>query len=157
MAREVERKFLVGEAPPDLGRHPSEDILQGYVAIDAAAEVRVRRRGGSLTLTVKSAPAHARVEEEIEIDEARFASLWRLSEGRRIVKTRYLIEHDGNTIELDDYHDALRGLMTAEVEFPSEAASDAFDPPPWLGREITGDRRYANQTLATQGLPAKQT
>ena len=155
MAREIERKFLVDAAPPDLDRYPSDDILQGYVAIDAAAEVRVRRRGGTLTLTVKSAPARTRVEEEIEIDEARFESLWKLSEGRRIIKTRYLLEHDGATIELDDYHDALAGLMTAEVEFPSEAASDAFRPPPWLGREITGDRRYANQTLATRGLPAE--
>jgi CYTH domain-containing protein len=154
MAREIERKFLVGEAPPDLDRCPSDDILQGYVAIDAAAEVRVRRRGASLTLTVKSAPARIRVEEEIEIDEARFESLWKLSEGRRIVKTRYLLEHEGATIELDDYHDALAGLMTAEVEFPSEVASERFQPPPWLGREITGDRRYANQTLATDGLPA---
>jgi CYTH domain-containing protein len=113
---------LVGDAPPELSPHPSEEILQGYVAIDATAEVRIRRRGECL-LTVKSAPARTRVEEEIEIDEARFASLWKLSEGRRIVKTRYLIEHDGATIELDDYHDALAGLMTAEVEFPTEAAA----------------------------------
>jgi CYTH domain-containing protein len=153
MASEIERKFLVGDAPPGLSRHPSEEILQGYVAIDAMAEVRVRRRGESLTLTVKSAPARTRIEEEIEIDEARFASLWKLSEGRRIVKTRYLIEHDGATIELDCYRDALAGLMTAEVEFPTEAASDAFQPPAWLGSEITGDRRYANQTLATHGIP----
>src|SRR5215208_5259367 len=103
MASEIERKFLVRDAPPELDRYPSEEILQGYVAIDATAEVRVRRHGGSLTLTVKSAPARTRVEEEIEIDEARFASLWKLSEGRRIVKTRYLIEHDGVTMELDDY------------------------------------------------------
>jgi adenylate cyclase len=154
MPREIERKFLVDEAPPDLERHPSEDILQGYVAIDAAAEVRVRRRGESLTLTVKSAPARIRVEEEIEIDEARFASLWQLSEGRRIVKTRHLIEHDGVTIELDVYRDALSGLLTAEVEFGSEAESDAFRSPPWLGREITGDPGYANQALATHGVPA---
>jgi adenylate cyclase len=155
MAREIERKFLVGEAPPELDRYPSDDILQGYVAIDAVAEVRVRRRGGSLTLTVKSVPARTRVEEEIEIDEAGFESLWKLTEGRRIAKTRYLLEHDGATIELDDYHDALVGLMTAEVEFPSEAACEAFQPPSWLGREITGDPRYANQTLATRGLPAE--
>lgn len=153
MAGEIERKFLVRDPPPDLSRYPSEEILQGYVAIDASAEVRVRRRGESLTLTVKSAPALSRVEEEIEIDRARFASLWKLSEERRIVKTRYLIEHEDSTIELDVYHEALKGLMTAEVEFASEAASEAFLPPSWLGREITGDRRYANQTLATRGLP----
>ena len=28
-------------------------------------------------------------------------------------------------------------------------------PPPWLGPELTGDERYANQTLATVGLPTE--
>jgi adenylate cyclase len=153
MGREIERKFLLRSLPADRLQGAGERIEQGYVAIDAVAEVRVRRRGGQATLTVKSAPARTRVEEEIEIDEARFASLWELTAGRRVVKTRYLVEHDGATIEVDEYHDALSGLVTAEVEFAGEPASDAFDPPPWLGREITGDRRYANQTLATDGLP----
>jgi adenylate cyclase len=153
MAREIERKFLLPSLPADRLQGGGQRIEQGYVAIDAVAEVRVRRRGRQATLTVKSAPARTRVEVEIEIDEARFGSLWELSAGRRVVKTRYLVEHDGATIEIDEYHDALAGLVTAEVEFGSEPASDAFDPPPWLGREITGDRRYANQTLATEGLP----
>jgi CYTH domain-containing protein len=152
-SREIERKFLVTDAPPDLDRHPSQEIRQGYVAIDATAEVRVRQRGERRTLTVKSAPARTRVEEEIDIDEARLDSLWELTAGRRVVKTRYLIDHGGATVELDVYHDALSGLMTAEIEFESEAASDAFRPPPWLGREVTGDPRYANQALATQGPP----
>jgi adenylate cyclase len=153
MAQEIERKFLVASLPEERLRGPGERIEQGYVAIDATAEVRVRRRGAQLTLTVKSAPARTRVEEELDIDATRFDALWRLSEGRRIVKTRHLLEHDGATIELDEYHDALSGLLTAEVEFESEEASDAFDPPLWLGREITGDPRYANQTLATEGPP----
>lgn len=154
MAQEIERKFLVATLPADRLQGPGERIEQGYVAIDASAEVRVRRRGEQLTLTIKSAPARTRVEEELDIDEGQFESLWRLSDGRRIVKTRHLLEHDGATIELDEYHDALAGLVTAEVEFESEEASDAFDPPPWLGREITGDPRYANQTLATDGPPS---
>ena len=153
MGREIERKFLLASLPADRLQGEGERIDQGYVAIDAVAEVRVRRRGGQSTLTIKSAPARTRVEEEIDIDEARFATLWELTAGRRVVKTRYLVEHDGSTIELDEYHDALSGLVTAEVEFPDEPASDAFDAPPWLGREITGDRRYANQTLATDGPP----
>jgi adenylate cyclase len=151
--KEIERKFLLPGLPVDRLQGPGERIEQGYVAIDATAEVRVRRRGRRSTLTVKSAPARTRVEEEIEIDEARFASLWELTGGRRVVKTRHLVAHDGATIEVDEYHDALAGLVTAEVEFASEPASDAFEPPPWLGREITGDPRYANQTLATDGLP----
>lgn len=45
------------------------------------------------------------------------------------------------------------GNDLAEMEFDPEAASDAFEPPHWLGIEVTGDERYANETLATCGLP----
>jgi adenylate cyclase len=153
VATEIERKFLVATRPADLERHPSDRIEQGYVAVDAAAEVRIRRRGDAMTLTVKSKPGRTRTEEEFAIDERRFESLWELTAGRRVIKTRYVIDHDGVQVELDEYHDALAGLMTAEVEFASEAESDAFQAPAWLGQEITGDPRYANQSLAMRGRP----
>ena len=47
----------------------------------------------------------------------------------------------------------LSGIVTAEVEFDSEEASAAFEPPEWLGREVTGDPKYANESLATRGAP----
>ena len=40
-----------------------------------------------------------------------------------------------------------------EIEFPSLEASEAFAPPPWVGPEVTGDPRYANQSLALAGCP----
>jgi adenylate cyclase len=153
MGIEIERKFVLPELPRDRLEAPGERIEQGYLAIDAVAEVRVRRRGDLRTLTVKSAPALIRVEEEIPIDERRFAALWELSRDRRIAKTRYLIDLGGATLELDEYHEDLAGLVTAEVEFGSQAASDAFVPPWWLGREVTGDPAFANQSLATDGIP----
>ena len=120
-------------------------------------EVRVRRAGPEATLTVKSAPGMVRVEEEIAIDERRFEALWPLTEGRRIVKTRHLIPLVGGlTAEVDEYGGHLQGLWTAEVEFPSEEAGAAFEPPAWLGEEVTGDERYANRTLAlAAGAPAR--
>jgi adenylate cyclase len=114
----------------------------------------VRRRGGQAYLTVKSGGGRVRVEEEIEIDDGRFERLWPLTEGRRIEKTRYEIPADGGlTIELDVYTGALDGLVTAEVEFGSEEAADAYEPPEWLGEDITEDLRYKNQRLAVDGLP----
>ena len=35
-------------------------------------------------------------------------------------------------------------------------ASEEFDPPAWLGREVTGDERFANQRLALQGRPGPE-
>jgi adenylate cyclase len=151
---EIERKFLVTERPPQLDEHPGTLVEQGYVAIDDVAEVRVRRRGDKRTLTVKSSPARTRVEEELPLEPEVFDALWAITEGRRVSKTRHEIPLDAAaTVELDVYHGDLDGLMTAEVEFADEAASDAFDPPAWLGEEVTGDPGYANQALAVSGRP----
>jgi CYTH domain-containing protein len=155
VAVEIERKFLIDQLPADLGAHPSGQIDQGYLAItDEGVEVRVRSYGGRSFLTVKSGGDAERVEEEIEIDERRFRSLWPLTEGRRIRKRRYLVSAEaGTTIELDVYDGVLRGLVTAEVEFDSPVAAAAFTPPPWLGREITHAPEYKNKRLALDGLP----
>jgi CYTH domain-containing protein len=155
---EIERKFLVAEVPAELGRFPADVIEQGYIVIEGSAEVRVRRRAGRTLLTVKSGAGGVRVEEEFEIDERRFASLWPLSDGRRVAKTRYRLPEDGDlTIELDVYAGALDGLVLAEVEFDSESASDAYTPPDWFGPEVTDDLRYANRALAVDGVPATST
>ena len=150
---EIERKFLV-ERVPD-GVDAGEPIDQGYLAIaDDGVEVRVRRRGEATVLTVKSGPAMVRTEEEFAIDERRFEALWELTDGRRLSKTRHLIPlDDGLTAELDVYAGAVEGLLTAEIEFPTLEASEAFTPPPWLGREVTGDKRFAAQSLALHGRP----
>jgi CYTH domain-containing protein len=150
MSFEIERKFLLERLPDGLPE--GERIRQGYLAIaDDGVEVRVRERAGTATLTIKSGPAHVRVEEEMEIGMARFESLWPLTEGRRIAKTRHVLPlAEGVEAEIDVYDD---GLLVAEIEFPDDAASEAFTQPGWLGREVTGDGRYANQSLAVHGAP----
>jgi adenylate cyclase len=153
---EIERKFLVAEAPSDLSRWPSSAIEQGYLAVAAdGTEVRVRRRDGrAAVLTVKSGGSRRRVEEEIDIETERFEHLWPLTEGRRIEKTRYEIPaDDGAVIELDVYAGDLEGLVVAEVEFESDEKADLFAPPPWFQREVTDDARYKNHRLACDGAP----
>jgi CYTH domain-containing protein len=154
--QEVERKFVLAAPPDGLERWPARRIEQGYLAIDpAGSEVRVRRRDAETLMTVKAGIGLVRAEEEFAIDAARFERLWPLTEGRRVVKTRYLVGLDGGlTAEVDVYEEQLAGLLTAEVEFPDEAAALAFAAPPWLGRDVTGDARYVNRTLAVEGIPA---
>jgi CYTH domain-containing protein len=150
---EVERKYRLRERPDGLDERESGRLEQGYLALDpAGAEVRVRRKGDKHTLTVKTGSGLVRGEEELDIDADAFARLWPLTEGRRVVKTRYLVPlDDGLTAEVDVYEGALDGLMTAEVEFPDEAAAHAFAAPEWMGEDVTGDKRYANQSLAVNG------
>jgi adenylate cyclase len=152
---EIERKFVLAAPPPGLDEHPHARIEQGYVALDPnGTEVRVRRRGDERTLTIKSGAGLVRTEDESALEPERFDELWPLTDGRRVVKTRYLVPlGDGLTAEVDVYHDALDGLMTAEVEFDGESAGQAFQAPDWLGAEVTGDKRYANRSLAVSGLP----
>jgi CYTH domain-containing protein len=154
---EIERKFVVRAAPADLDSHPSSAIEQGYLAIhEDGTEVRVRRRDGAAVLTVKSGGGLVRAEEEIALDGEMFERLWPLTEGRRIEKVRHLLPAPGPgiVIEVDVYAGDLAGLVLAEVEFASEAAAVAFEPPAWLGSDVTEDVRYKNQRLAVDGRPA---
>jgi adenylate cyclase len=149
---EVERKFLVGE-PPDLDGAESDEIEQGYLAIGSEGEVRVRRKGEKLVLTAKRGSGLSREEAEVELDRASFDELWELTEGRRLRKRRHVIPHGELKIELDVYEGDLEGLRVAEIEFSSEDEANAFDPPDWIGEEVTGDPRYLNETLASEGPP----
>ena len=107
------------------------------------SQIKPLKRGGGLQ----------RLEVEIQLTRAQFEALWPLTEGRRVEKTRYDIAFQGHVIELDVYDGALTGLLTAEVEFASLEASTAFQPPSWLDREITEDKRYKNKNLAVHGKP----
>lgn len=149
---EVERKFLVAD-PPELDPASGAEIEQGYLATGSDGEVRLRRKGGRHLLTAKRGSGLAREEAEIEIDGERFEELWPLTAGRRLHKRRHTVPHRNLTIEIDVYAGDLEGLIVAETEFASEEEARAFDPPAWLGKEVTGDRRYLNETLATKGRP----
>jgi adenylate cyclase len=142
-------------SPPDgLERCRSAPISQGYLAIgESGEEVRLRTIGGETYLTVKRGLGEVRVEEEVALDRSQFDALWPLTEGRRVEKTRYWVPAAESELELDVYEGTLEGLMTAEVEFDSEASAEAFQPPDWLGEEVTDDGRYKNESLARDGLP----
>jgi CYTH domain-containing protein len=150
---EVERKFLVSE-PPDLDGVDSDEIEQGYLAIGAEGEVRLRRKGDQLILTAKRGSGLARDEAETELDPEDFERLWPLTEGRRLHKRRHVLPDGDLEIEVDVYGGELAGLVVAEIEFASEEAARGFKPAEWIGEEVTGDERYLNETLATRGRPS---
>ena len=150
---EIERKWLVGELP-DLSGSEMHEIDQGDIAIAGdGTEVRLRHKGMTYFLTVKSDGGLERVEIEIELTKEQFDSLWKATESRRLKKTRYELTWSNTKIELDVYKGSLQGLLVAEVEFPSVAESVLFSPLSWFGREITEDIRYKNKNLAMKGVP----
>jgi CYTH domain-containing protein len=149
---EIEKKFLIRHPPAGWKRRASTRIDQGYFPVAGKdLEIRLRRKGAEHFITFKSGRAGCRTEEEVPISARVFRSLWPLTGTARIAKRRYKIPCDGRTIEMDVYQGPHRGLMTAEVEFDSRRASQAFRPPDWLGREVTNKQQYTNAMLARHG------
>jgi len=153
MGREIERKFLLHGLPPQLTFAHRERIRQGYVALDGDTEVRVRISTRGSRLTIKHGRGAVRVEEQLALDERRAESLWTLTEGRRLEKTRRSMRVQGVEVEVDEYAGRLDGLVVAEIEFPDEDAALDFTPPAWFRRELTGEDAYSNRCLASDGLP----
>lgn len=44
----------------------------------------------------------------------------------------------------------MRGLVMAEVEFPSEEVAVEYEGPEWFDDEVTFDSRYQNNNLANK-------
>lgn len=147
MALEIERKFLVADLEGALaGAVSSERIAQGYLSAAPEATVRVRVRGGRGWLTVKSPNRGAvRGEWEYEIPEADARELLALSQTGVIDKVRYIVPFGGRRWEVDVF-ERPAGVVLAEVELPQE--NEPVELPSWIGREVTGDSRFYNSSLA---------
>lgn len=150
MPQEIERKFLVSggiEAVKALAASESR-IAQGYICSTGGRTVRVRIRGDKGYLTIKGPSDKAGLsryewEREIPLDEAH--DLMALCEPGVIDKTRYLVPFGKHVFEVDEFYAENNGLLLAEVELADE--NEPFERPPFLGREVTGDRRYYNSHL----------
>lgn len=148
--REIERKFLVRKLPKDLATYPSTEISQGYlVSLDDGLQVRLRKKSGQHSLTYKRGLGNVREEREVALTAEQFSALWPATEGKRLIKTRYEIPFGNRLVEIDIYGGKHEGLVVAEVEFEDEESALNFQPPDWLGDDVTGDPRYSNQLLAS--------
>ncbi|HXM32094.1 MAG TPA: CYTH domain-containing protein [Chthoniobacterales bacterium] len=150
MNREIERKFLVRKLPEELAGFPHAEISQGYlVSLDDGLQVRLRKLDERYSLTYKRGTGNVREEREVELTPTQFDALWPATEGKRLVKTRYNIPLGDRIVEIDVYGGRHSGLVVAEVEFDDEESAKNFQPPDWLGDDVTGDPRYSNQLLAS--------
>ncbi|MDR2898992.1 MAG: CYTH domain-containing protein [Clostridiales bacterium] len=147
---EIERKFLVNKIPENIDSYEPVDIVQGYIFFDPA--LRLRKQGDTYIITMKSSGGLVRQEYEMEISEHEFNRMWEKVEGHIIDKTRYKIPLENSLVcDLDVFHKNFDKLVTAEVEFESVKASAKFIPPCWFGREVTGNKSYANSAMAETG------
>lgn len=147
MGTEIERRFLVSGDGWRGGR-PGRRLVQGYLATGPGCTVRVRLAGRQAWLTVKGptrAGARAEFEYAVPPADAR-AILERCGVRARVEKVRHRVEHEGRTWEVDEFLGENAPLVMAEVEL--SRAGERVSLPPWVGREVTEDPRYANAALA---------
>jgi adenylate cyclase len=148
-SREIERKFLIKKLPEELAQFPHDEITQGYLAVaPGGVQVRLRKKGAMRSLTYKRGGKGTREEREIRLSAEQFEALWPATAGRRLTKVRYEVPWKEHTIEIDIYNGRHQGLVVAEVEFSDEKSCAAFEPPDWIGEEVTGKSRYSNVALA---------
>ncbi len=145
---EIERKFLVETDNYKQSAYASTRIRQGYICSASGRTVRVRLRGEHAYLTIKGPSdvggmSRYEFEREITADEAE--QLFRLCEPGMIDKTRWLVKSGKHTFEVDEFHGSNEGLVVAEVELRS--VGEEVELPPFVGIEVTGDRRYYNSYL----------
>ena len=164
LKQEIERKYAVSYLPKDLKIIDILEIEQAFIYRDINTVIRIRkihnRKKNYLECiyTVKTKGdieydknfekvAHI-YEIENSIQEDEYNELIENKISNDIKKTRIIIPIEDNlNVEMDIYYGYLEGLLTAEVEFPSEDIANAFQRPKWLGEEI-GYKELSNLSLS---------
>lgn len=149
MMIEIERKFLVKNLDFKSEALAVQHITQGFLNTHPERTVRVRLKNESGTLTVKGISNHSgtsRFEWETKINKADAQKLLAICEPGIIEKERYIVPVNSHTFEVDVFLGANKGLIIAEIELTSE--DETFEKPSWLGKEVTGDKRYYNSFLS---------
>lgn len=145
---EIERKFLI-QNTDFLDNIKGTRITQGYLNTDKERTVRVRIKGNCGYITIKGIgndTGMSRFEWEKEIQIVEAEDLLELVLPGIIDKTRYEIDYNGFTYEVDVFHGENNGLILAELELQDE--KDSFEKPEWLGIEVTGIHKYYNSYLS---------
>lgn len=157
---EIERKWLVKreDIPYNLEKKADVfEITQTY--LNYSPEIRVRNVSDKrYVMAIKTGLTDeqglTRDERQYDLTKEEYEHLLTKQEGNTIYKTRYQIKVDNYTYSFDFFHDQLDGLTYMEIEFPSEEEANNFQAPEWLGKDVTNDKNYKNQSLAKNGIPA---
>ncbi len=155
---EIEKKFKIKKLPENLSQYKKKVIEQGYLCTNPI--VRIRRSNEDYILTYKSLfglkeNQEAKICHELEVplNKEGYEHLREKIDGNLISKTRYLIplKQEGYSLkaELDIFEGSFKGLVIVEVEFPTIEIMKKFQPPEWFGEDVSNDKRYTNNYLAT--------
>ncbi|MDE0603170.1 MAG: adenylate cyclase [bacterium] len=152
---EYERKYLMATEYSPCNANETVDIRQGYLAISASVDVRIRIQVGictEATLCIKGREeGGARTEFEWSVSLSDAEKLLDMRIGRIIEKTRHSWDgNDGGIWSVDVFRGALEGLVLAEWECDNgdRLNRGPLELPSGILREVTGDSRFRNHYLA---------
>lgn len=146
---EIERKFLVSSNRYRKLASRKSILVQGYLNSDPERTVRVRLKNQSGYIAIKGKSCEgglSRFEWEKEISKHEAETLLELCEKTVVSKTRFKVAVSDHLFEVDEFAGPNKGLVIAEVELTSE--DEEFSKPDWLGREVTGEKKYYNSSLS---------
>ena len=147
MALEIERKYKVINDDYRAKASCVYNIKQGYLSTQKEATIRVRVKDDNAYITVKGVNNGAtRNEWEYPIPYDDAIQMLKLCKGNIIEKERYIVEFEGYSWEVDEFHGTHEGLVVAEIELGAE--DETFPLPPFIGDEVTGNPAYFNSSLA---------
>ena len=152
---EIERKFLTTSPLPfSLEDYPYHSITQSYISFSPT--IRIRKQDDTYILTVKGKGHLQREEWETSLSAEEYTFLLQKTEGMPIVKKRYCIPLENQlTAEVDVYEGNLKGLLTTEVEFVTLEKALSYQPPDWMGKDVSDNPSYKNTNLSKYGFPQK--
>ena len=150
---EIERRFLVKkDLLPSFVEWTL--IIQGYICNDIKRVVRIRlattETESKATVTIKGEKVNSKgFEFEYSIPPRDVVSMITNKLTTSVLfKTRYIVEYEGHTWEIDQFEEANKGLIIAEIELSH--TDEKFEKPEWLGDEITDDHKYSNLALSNK-------
>ena len=149
--------------PENLENYSCHLIEQAYLCTEPV--VRIRRQDEEYYMTYKGSGMMSREEYNLPLNREAYEHLLPKADGNVISKKRYLIPLSNEeinpeclsllngaslTVELDEFAPPFAPLLLAEVEFPNEAAANAFRMPEWFAEDVTQDVRYHNSHMSRQ-------
>lgn len=143
--KEIERKFLVEDISKiNLEDYDKKHIIQHYLYSDKFTVIRKREieenNKKMFYYTIKHRiNKYSAEENETEITKEQYEEI-NINKGANVIdKERYIIPiENGLKIELDVFKGIFKGIIFAEIEFPSEEQAINFKIPDWFGKELTG-------------------
>lgn len=153
MATEHEHKFVIHSIPKKYLTNPVS-IRQGYLHAVFQANTRIRIKGDKGFLTIKGIRkglTRKEFEYEIPLADAEDMLTSFVAPNRQIHKTRYRYEFEGQTLEIDVFEGANKGLILAELELSDPNQSYRL-PDDWQFTVATGNSPYYNEALSQNPL-----